>query len=92
MLLMGSAGVGKTSMHRVIFANLSAQETKNIGYTRSKEEHRITIMGNLQLDLWDCGFQEKFMKEYFNEKRETIFSRVAVLLYVFNVTEESNIV
>ena len=69
MLLMGSEGAGKTSMHRVIFANLPAKETYKIGYTVAKEEHRITIMGDLQLDLWDCGSQNQFMNEYFNAKR-----------------------
>lgn len=57
LLLMGSAGSGKTSMHRVIFAHVPAKDTSKIGYTMSKEEHRITVMGNIELKLWDCGFQ-----------------------------------
>ena len=62
MLLMGSAGVGKTSMHRVIFAHLPAKETSKIGFTMAKEEHKITIMGNIELKLWDCGFQDVFVQ------------------------------
>ena len=57
MLLMGSEGAGKTSMHRVIFANMPAKNTNMIGYTIFKEEHRLTIMDKLELDLWDCGSQ-----------------------------------
>lgn len=55
--MMGSAGAGKTSMQRVIFAHLPAKDTHKIGYTMSKEEHSITLLGNLELKLWDCGFQ-----------------------------------
>jgi hypothetical protein len=33
MLLMGSSGAGKTSMHSVIFANYPAKDTAKIGYT-----------------------------------------------------------
>jgi Ras-related GTP-binding protein A/B len=69
MLLMGSEGAGKTSMHRVIFAGLPAKDTANIGYTTSKEEHKITLMGDLVLDLWDCGSQDEFMREYFHSRR-----------------------
>jgi len=36
LLLMGSEGAGKTSMHRVIFANLLAKDTYKLGYTVSK--------------------------------------------------------
>ena len=85
MLLMGSAGAGKTSMHRVIFANIPAKDTSKIGYTMSKEEHKITVMGNIELKLWDCGFQNQFVKEYFSSKKEYIFSNTSLLLYVFDI-------
>jgi hypothetical protein len=44
-------------------------------------------MDSLYLDLWDCGSQIQFMREYFNAKKETIFSRAALLLYVFELKE-----
>jgi len=47
MLLMGSAGVGKTSMHKVIFADFQAKDTSRLVYTMPKEEHKIRIMGNI---------------------------------------------
>lgn len=39
MLLMGSEGVGKTSMHSVIFANMPVQKNylSKIGYTVEKK-------------------------------------------------------
>jgi ABC-type glutathione transport system ATPase component len=33
---MGNSGVGKTSMHSIIFSNLSPYETDKIGYTVGK--------------------------------------------------------
>lgn len=45
LLLMGSPGAGKTSMHRVIFASMPPAETQQIGYTVSKEEQPIHLMG-----------------------------------------------
>ena len=83
MLLMGSAGAGKTSMHCVIFANLPAKDTSKIGFTTAKEEHKITLMGNIELKLWDCGFQNVFVEEYFSSKRDLMFSNTALMLYVF---------
>ena len=73
MLLMGSAGVGKTSMHKVIFADFLAKDTSKLVYTMPKEEHKITIMGNIELNVWDCGFQNTFVEEYFNQKKDLIF-------------------
>jgi len=66
---MGRSGAGKTSMHSIIFANYpgndpfimkkvlkkKAKETMNIGFTVDVAESKIKFMGNLSLNLWDCG-------------------------------------
>lgn len=65
LLLMGSEGVGKTSMHSVIFANYPAKDTSRIGYTIDRSEQKFKFMGNLTLNLWDCGGQKNFMRQYF---------------------------
>ena len=57
MLLMGSEGAGKTSMHSVIFNNISASETGKIGYTHERKEYTFKFMGSLSFNLWDCGGQ-----------------------------------
>ena len=44
--------------------------------------HRF--LGNLVLNLWDCGGQEAFMQNYLESQRDHIFSNVAVLIYVFD--------
>lgn len=42
-------------------------------------------MGDLVLNIWDCGGQEMFQESYFEAERESIFRDVAVLIYVFDV-------
>ena len=42
-------------------------------------------MGDLILNLWDCGGQDSFMDSYLNTQRSTIFQHVGVLIYVFDV-------
>lgn len=66
LLLMGRQGAGKTSMHSIIFANYPARETMGIGYTVGVDQQLIRFMGNLTLNLWDCGGQDKLMKHYFH--------------------------
>lgn len=57
MLLMGRKEAGKTSMHSIIFANYPPRETMGIGYTVDVNENKFRFMGNLTLNLWDCGGQ-----------------------------------
>lgn len=61
VLLMGRAGSGKTSMRSIIFDNVVAGQTKNYINTKVTmeiETAQIRFLGDLQLDLWDCGGQE----------------------------------
>ena len=43
------------------------------------------LLGNLVLNLWDCGGQEAFMENYFASQRDNIFRNVEGLIYVFDV-------
>jgi Ras-related GTP-binding protein A/B len=81
ILLMGKAGVGKTSMRSIIFANCAPRETFVIGYTHDVSESRLKFMGNLMLIL-DCGGQDQFIKHYLESKKEQIFSNVEILVFV----------
>lgn len=45
----------------------------------------MRFLGNLVLNLWDCGGQEAFMENYFASQKDTIFRNVEVLIYVFDV-------
>ncbi|RIB25894.1 ras-related GTP-binding protein A-like protein [Gigaspora rosea] len=85
VLLMGKSGSGKTSMRSIIFHNYVARDTRRLGATIDVENSRVRFLGNLVLNLWDCGGQETFMENYFATQREHIFRNVEVLIYVFDV-------
>lgn len=82
---MGKSGSGKTSMRSIIFANYIARDTRRLGATIDVEHSHVRFLGNLVLNLWDCGGQEAFMENYFLSQREHIFRNVEVLIYVFDI-------
>lgn len=49
------------------------------------EHSHVRFLGNLVLNLWDCGGQEAFMENYFSSQRDHIFRNVEVLIYVFDI-------
>jgi len=82
---MGKSGSGKTSMRSIIFANYIARDTTRLAATIDVEHSHVRFLGNLALNLWDCGGQEAFMKDYFSSQRDHIFRNVEVLIYVFDI-------
>jgi len=85
VLLMGRSGSGKTSMRSIIFANYIARDTMRLGATIDVEHSHVRFLGNLVLNLWDCGGQEAFMENYFASQRDHIFRNVEVLIYIFDI-------
>eukprot|EP00455_Lapot_gusevi_P031882 TRINITY_DN3473_c0_g1_i3.p1 TRINITY_DN3473_c0_g1~~TRINITY_DN3473_c0_g1_i3.p1 ORF type:complete len:304 (+),score=106.47 TRINITY_DN3473_c0_g1_i3:55-966(+) len=85
VLLMGKSGSGKTSMRSIIFANYLAKDTYRLGATLDVEHSHVRFLGNLVLNLWDCGGQDSFMESYFESQRDLIFRNVEVLIYVFDI-------
>eukprot|EP00906_Rhabdomonas_costata_P029130 RCo041125 len=85
VLLMGKSGSGKTSMRSIIFANYIARDTQRLGATIDVEHSHVKFLGDLALNLWDCGGQQAFIDTYLEGQREHVFSNVAVLIYVFEV-------
>nr|KAG5690972.1 hypothetical protein BaRGS_027291 [Batillaria attramentaria] len=55
------------------------------GVSVDVEHSHVRFLGNLVLNLWDCGGQEAFMENYFASQRDNIFRNVEVLIYVFDV-------
>jgi Ras-related GTP-binding protein A/B len=85
VLLMGKSGSGKTSMRSIIFANYVPRDVNKLGPTLGVENSHVKFLGNLVLNLWDCGGQDVFMENYFESQRDQIFRNVEVLIYVFDV-------
>lgn len=88
MLLMGKAHSGKTSMRSIIFANYLARDTMRLSPTLDVEHHHVRFLGDLVLNLWDCGGQDAFYESYFERDRETIFRSVELLIYVFDIESD----
>jgi Ras-related GTP-binding protein A/B len=88
VLLMGKAHSGKTSMRSIIFANFLARETTRLAPTLDVEHSHVRFLGDLVLNLWDCGGQDAFYESYFERDRETIFRSVELLIYVFDIESD----
>ena len=72
-------------MRSIVFSNYVATDVRRLGATIDVEHSNIRFMGNLMLNLWDCGGQDGFMESYLTHQREHVFSSVAVLIFVFDV-------
>ncbi|CAN0520390.1 unnamed protein product [Ectocarpus sp. 12 AP-2014] len=88
VLLMGKSRSGKTSMRSIIFANYGAKDTIRLGPTLDVEHSHVRFLGDMVLNLWDCGGQDSFYETYFNYQQEFIFRSVEVLIYVFDVMSD----
>ncbi|CAG8982018.1 hypothetical protein HYALB_00004887 [Hymenoscyphus albidus] len=55
VLLMGKSGSGKSSMRSIIFSNYIAKDTRRLGATIDVDLSHVKFLGNLTLNLWDCG-------------------------------------
>lgn len=86
---MGKAHSGKTSMRSIIFANYLARDTTRLSPTLDVEHSHVRFLGDLVLNLWDCGGQDAFYESYFERDRETIFRSVELLIYVFDIESDN---
>ncbi|KAK3068079.1 GTP-binding protein gtr1 [Teratosphaeriaceae sp. CCFEE 6253] len=86
VLLMGRSGAGKSSMRSIIFSNYVAKDVRRLGATVDVEHSNIRFMGNLMLNLWDCGGQDSFVESYLTNQRAHVFTSVAVLIFVFDIS------
>ncbi len=56
--------------------------------TLDVEHHHVRFLGDLVLNLWDCGGQDAFYESYFERDRETNFRSVELLIYVFDIESD----
>ena len=88
---MGRQGSGKTSMRSIIFANYLARDTARLSYTIDVAHQHVKFLGNLVLNLWDCGGQDLYMDSYFNSQKDQIFRNVEVLIYLFDIESREHV-
>jgi Ras-related GTP-binding protein A/B len=72
-------------MRSIIFANYVARDTTRLGATIDVEHSHVKFLGNLVLNIWDCGGQDTFMENYLQSQRDHIFRNVEVLIYLFDI-------
>src|SRR5690349_3775397 len=82
---MGQSGCGKTSMRSLIFSTYLPSDTRRLGSTIDIESSNVRFLGNLVLNLWDCGGQQAYMDSYLDKQRSQTFSTVGALIYVFDL-------
>ncbi|CAF9916825.1 MAG: GTP-binding protein gtr1 [Heterodermia speciosa] len=87
VLLMGRSGAGKSSMRSIIFSNYVAKDVRRLPTTIGVESSTFKFLGNLMLNIWDCGGQGAYVESYLHDsaERTKVFSGVGVLIYVFDV-------
>lgn len=69
----------------LVSSNNPASLTSRLGATIDVEQNHVRFLGDLILNLWDCGGQDAFMDSYLTTQRSTIFQHVGVMIYVFDV-------
>ena len=52
---MGRSGAGKSSMRSIIFNNYVAKDVRRLATTMGVESSSFKFLGNLLLNIWDCG-------------------------------------
>ena len=82
LVLMGSKGVGKTSITSIIFNDLSPNETYLLNLTDSISTSRMRLPGGGTLKLLDCGGQDEYINEYFSKKLKEVFDDVSIFIFV----------
>ena len=63
----------------------ASSRKKRLGATIDVELLHLRFLGNMTLNLWDCGGQTVFMDNYFTNQKDHIFKMVQVLIHVFDV-------
>ena len=87
ILLMGNKGSGKTSIKSIIFQQKLPKDTIRLAPTNEIEEIHVKIMDNININIIDCCSNEEFIKKYFNSKKEKIFTKVDILIFVIDASE-----
>ena len=86
ILLMGKTGVGKTSINSIIFQQQLAKDTLKLAPSIEIEEIHSKLMGNININLMDCCSKDEYVKKYFTTKKEKIFSKVNILIFVVDAS------
>ncbi|MFX0084745.1 MAG: ADP-ribosylation factor-like protein [Candidatus Hodarchaeota archaeon] len=85
IILLGLSQAGKTSIRDVVFGGKSPEETQNYAATLNYER-QIEQVADEAVTVMDLGGQEVFLKRFLSSMSSFIFSNVAVLVFICDIS------
>lgn len=86
-LIFGPSNAGKTSLLRTVCLGYNFMKVVNLKPTKGISRENFIFRGIMELNIWDAGGQEVYMKRYFSEKqRELIFSEITTTVFMVDAT------
>lgn len=87
-LVFGNAAVGKTSLLKATCEGYTFLQLINIPPTRGISRENYLFRGLLEINAWDSGGQDKYLKRYFSDnQRHNLFSEVEIPIYMEDCSE-----
>ena len=87
-LVFGNAAVGKTSLLKATCEGYTFLQLINIPPTRGVSRENYLFRGLLEINAWDSGGQDKYLKRYFSEnQRHNLFSEVEIPIFMEDCSE-----
>ena len=83
VLLFGPQNAGKTSLMKTTCSGYNFMKVINLKPTKGISRENFIFRGIIELNVWDAGGQEIYMKRYFSEnQREFVFSEVTAAIFM----------
>ena len=87
-LVFGNASVGKTSLLKSSCEGYTFLQLINIPPTKGISRENYLFRGLLEINAWDSGGQDKYLKRYFSDnQRFNLFSEVEIPIYMEDCSE-----
>ncbi len=85
IILLGLSQAGKTSIRDVVFGGKLPEETADYAATLNYER-QVEQVADEPITVMDLGGQEVFLKRFLSSMSSFIFSNVAVLVYICDIS------
>ena len=85
IILLGLSQAGKTSIRDVVFGGKAPEETENYAATLNYER-QVEQVADEPITVMDLGGQEVFLKRFLSSMSSFIFSNVAVLVFICDIS------
>ena len=86
LLLMGPAGVGKTSLLKTTMEKSTFMQVENLAPTRGISRETYRFRGLLEITAWDAGGQSIYVDRYYGSQEENVFGETDLAVYMVEAT------